>query len=104
MAQLANLTGKRIYLDTNIIIYSVEPANLSDQLYATVQAILNLANTDQIVLATSEFTLAEVLVRPFAANNQNLVDIYLRLILVNGPFLLQSMTRQVMIAAANIRA
>ncbi len=67
------MIGKKVYLDTNIFIYAVEG-------YEEFSSELNLLFTqfDKEILqaATSELTLAEVLVKPMLDNEKEIQYIY----------------------------
>ncbi len=101
MGLLNALQGDRIYLDVNIWIYALEgyqPFLLS--LSSLFQAI------DQGLLTglTSELSLAEALVKPM--QNQNLIqqDVYKQAIANNRNLIVAPVSREVLIAAAQLRA
>lgn len=67
-------SDKRVYLDTNVLIYAFEGGSPNK-----VRLIELLAGNDgstPAYLFTSELTLAEVLVHPFSNNNFDLVQSY----------------------------
>jgi predicted nucleic acid-binding protein len=67
------LSNRRIYLDANILIYAVEGTALHA---AGLKALLDAADQGAVSLATSEFTLAEVLVGPLRTANAEHATIY----------------------------
>ncbi len=70
---LSGLTGNRIYLDTNIIIFAIELGNpWSDVLRGLFEAIDERA----VHAFTSELTLAEVLVKPISLGADDLIEKY----------------------------
>lgn len=101
MGALTDITGSRLYLDANIIIYAAEgPAALPPALRATLLRV----DSGELSAATSELTLAEVLVKPLRDRDAALADSYHRR-LTSGPALsVVPVSRAVLSAAARIRA
>ncbi len=101
MTAISGLTGDRLYLDTNIFIYSVEG-------HATHAAILRKlfeAIVDQTVVAvTSELTLAEALVKPLQRSRGHIAAVYENLLSGTGPIQLAAVDRSVPLQSAAIRA
>jgi predicted nucleic acid-binding protein len=98
---LATFTGQKLYLDTNTFIYALEH-------HADYAAILDLllASIDagNIRSFTSEITLAECLVKPFADGNTDLQGRY-QAALANRPgFTMAPVSRHILIQAAQVRA
>jgi predicted nucleic acid-binding protein len=94
---LATLAGQKVYLDTNAFIYAFE----RHVDYAVILDLL-LSSIDAGVMSslTSEITLAECLVKPFADGNSNLQDRY-QAALTNRPgFTVAPISRQILIQAA----
>ena len=74
MGRVGAELGKKVYLDTNIIIYAVEGfADLADQ----IRALLTAMDALEITAVTSELTLAKVLVKPFKTQNQSAQQAYI---------------------------
>jgi predicted nucleic acid-binding protein len=98
---LSELIGKRIYLDTNIIIYAVEePSQFTPDQSALFEAI----DDGSIEAVTSELSLAECLVHPFSNEDAKLASAY-ELFLGRGTKLeLVPIDRTILIAAAHFRA
>jgi len=65
--------GSKIYLDTNIFIYSLEDfaeyQTQIDQLFRRIEE-------NQCVVVTSELTLAECLIKPYKDRNMDSVEMY----------------------------
>jgi predicted nucleic acid-binding protein len=67
-------SGSRIYLDANVWIYALE----GYAAYATqLAALFTRLDAGDLIGATSELTLAEVLVKPFADKNYALQQRYI---------------------------
>lgn len=94
--------GVRFYIDTNIYIEAFERLGpLSDRL----NELLALADERGVPrLVTSELTLAELLVTPFAKRQSGLISVYDNLTISN-PFLeVVPIQRDYLVAAAKLRA
>lgn len=99
MGQLAFSTGARVYIDTQIIIYTIEAnptyLNLLQPLWLQFQA-------GDIDLVTSELTLMEVLIFPLRQSNSALVNDYQQL-LENSDIQLAPIQRSILRGAADLR-
>jgi len=90
-----------VYLDTNIFIYALEDF---PNYAASIKKIFGAIDQGATSAFTSEFTLAEVLVKPFIVDNESLISLY-QDIIQNSPVLsVEPVTRQTLILAARIRA
>lgn len=91
----------RVYLDTNIFIYALEG-------YSTFRAVLTtlFGALDRCELAaiTSELTLAEVLVKPFSDRSIERERAYLQILQPSTSLQMVPVSRDVLIAAARLRA
>lgn len=90
-----------VYLDTNIFIYALEdfPA------YAVpIKKIFKIIDKGAVTAFTSEFTLAEALIKPFILQNDSLISLYQDIIRDSSVLSVQPVTRQTLILAARIRA
>lgn len=67
------ITFKRVYVDTNILIYLFEGFK---QYAQPIQVIADCVDARDSVLLTGEITLAEILVAPFKQNNLQAVSAY----------------------------
>ncbi|MGB3402929.1 MAG: PIN domain-containing protein [Microcoleaceae cyanobacterium] len=100
MGQL-NLTNlKSVYLDTQIVIYTVE-ANPS--YFLRLQPLWEKFQLGEIELVTSELTLMETLVLPIKRNNQTLVNDY-RTLLESTEIQLVPINREIIFNATELRA
>jgi predicted nucleic acid-binding protein len=94
--------GVRFYIDTNVYIEAFERRGaLSDRL----NELLAVADEHGVPrLVTSELTLAELLVRPLAKGQSDLIAVYDNLTISN-PFLeVVPIDRECLVAAAKLRA
>ena len=94
-------TPPRVYLDANVFITAFEQTGArSDHAWWILEAVEN----GEIIGATSEITLAEVLVKPVERDASDLAAAYDSMI-VSGPnFEVLPVRREVLVAAAGIRA
>jgi predicted nucleic acid-binding protein len=98
---LRALSGKRVYVDTNVVIYSAEGfAEHTAILKAFFEAMESKAFTG----VTSEVTLMEALVRPIRDANARLVDYYETLLGPNSSLEVSPVTQSVLRQAASMRA
>lgn len=73
MGQLASTNGDIIYIDSAIIIYTIEG---NTNYLIALQPLWEQFQSGSIELMTSELTLMEVLVQPLKNNNKSLVTDY----------------------------
>lgn len=93
--------GKRVYLDANVFIYAIEGfRGLEDELRQFFKAV----DDGRVTGVTSELTLAEVLVKPFAEGRQRHQETYQRLLHRRSFLQLHEVSREVLITAARMRA
>jgi predicted nucleic acid-binding protein len=91
----------RVYLDTNVFIAAYEHASArSDH----ARWVLDAVEHGRIVGATSEITLAELLVKPFQEEAPAIVEAYLAIIQPGPGFDVMPVERTVLIEAARVRA
>lgn len=101
MALAELLLEGKTYLDANVFIYTVE--GYPD--YAPIlKQISDQMETGQIQGVTSELTLAEVLVKPIADGDDELVQTYLDTVDNSGGLLVVPVSRALLIRAAGVRA
>jgi predicted nucleic acid-binding protein len=67
------IKGKRIYVDTNILIYLFEGF---EEYRHLIQEIADCVDNDEIILLTGEITIAELMVMPFRKNDSKLISLY----------------------------
>lgn len=101
MSILNAIQGKRVYLDTNIWIYSLE--EYSYFAYSLRQLFQSI-DDGELEAITSELTLAETLVKPLRDSNLELQTVY-RLAIQNlGGLSVLPVSRDVLLKAAEISA
>jgi predicted nucleic acid-binding protein len=100
MGQLNLPSPATIYLDTQVIIYTVEA---NPNYYSLLQPLWLKFQGCEIELMTSELTLLEALVFPLKNANTSLVRDYEQLLL-SSEIQLISITQSVLRTAANLRA
>ena len=101
MGRVSDELGRRVYLDTNIVIYAVEGFAAHA---ASVQALLAAMDAGEVVAVTSELTVAEVLVKPFKDQNQNVQQAYKTFLTPTSALELSAISRELLEAAAQVRA
>lgn len=101
MGRISSTLGQRVYFDTNIFIYAVEGfADYADQ----VQALLEALDTGEIVVVTSELTLAETLVKPVKEQNLTIEQAYRTFLTPTAALQVIPISRDVLEEAARLRA
>ena len=93
--------GRRVYLDTNFFIYTLE--NFAPAA-AAVAKLGEMIQNGELLAYTSELTLAEVLVVPVRQGDQRLIDLYSDLVTTRDGLSVIPVTRDVWIQAAAERA
>ena len=94
-------TGSRIYLDTNVWIYALEGYAAYA---ATLTTLFARIDAGELTAITSQLTLAEVLVKPFADDNVALQQLYIEALQARPTLRIVPVTRDILIAAARLRA
>lgn len=94
-------TGSRIYLDANVWIYALEGYAA---FAAPLAALFARIDAGELIAVTSELTLAEVLVKPFSDLNAALQERYLETVQDRHSLRIVPVTRDILIAAARLRA
>jgi predicted nucleic acid-binding protein len=91
----------RVYLDANVFIAAFEHVGAhSDHAWWLIRAIEN----GEIIAATSEITLAEILVKPFERGQTDLADGYEKMISSGSHFEVLPVRRDILMGAAGLRA
>jgi len=101
VASLTALLGEFVYLDTNIVIYVVEGYAPFER---TIRALLDAVDNRQIRAATSELTLAEVLVKPKMDGKVDLVKAYHTFLESSAAIEVLPITQNILVQAAELRA
>jgi predicted nucleic acid-binding protein len=95
------LNDKRVYLDTNVIIYSAEGFESHALL---LKEFFQRMESGSFQGLTSEMTLMEVLVRPIRDGNAQLIDYYERMLGSDSSVEVFPIERRILRRAATIRA
>ncbi len=101
MAALAIPPGSRVYLDSNLLIYAVERIA---PYHTILQSLFERFDRDELTPVTSELSLAEVLVKPFQADSVPDQEAYQALLSENGLMEVVPIDRDILVAAAKLRA
>jgi predicted nucleic acid-binding protein len=101
MARLSRIRGTTAYLDTNLFIYAVEGYEPEE---AFVRALFLALEGGEFAAVTSELTLAEVLVRPFALGREDVAATYIELLRPSERLAVVPVDRAVLVEAARQRA
>lgn len=95
------ITTKKAYFDTNVLIYLIENhPTYRDKIVALIASLDELG----CEVITSELTLAECLVKPFAENDKRSQDIYTASIKNSGFLKVKPVSKKVLIEAARLRS
>ncbi len=94
-------TTRKIYFDTNVLIYLIENHPVyRNKIVSLIKAMDEL----DCITVTSELTLAECLVKPFAENDQRSQAIYIDHV-KNSDFLqVKPVSQKILIEAARLRS
>jgi predicted nucleic acid-binding protein len=99
MNTLTHIKGKRVYFDTNAIIYYLEQLQ---PFYEIVLPLFESIGTGEIQAYTSEFTLTEMLIKPMKENAIELVQDIKDLLLDPDLFTLTQTHQELFIKAAEL--
>jgi predicted nucleic acid-binding protein len=100
MASLAFPTSGVVYVDTNIVIYSVE---MHVRYWPVLRTLWEAVRVGGLTIVTSELTVMEVLVAPLRAGDLKLLSVYDRLFQSRDLRLLP-ITQPILREAAGLRA
>lgn len=95
------ISGKRVYVDTNILIYLFE--GFAEYL-PLMQQLAQCVDSKEISLLTGEITLAELMVMPFKNNDTNAINLYTKALNDRKFITLIPTTQKVYIKTAFLRA
>ena len=101
MELIKQLQGKRVYFDTNIVIYLVEGLEACREI---IKAITELLETYACKAVTSELTLCEALIQPYKIKSQKGLALYRSFLEESGVFNLITTDRSIFIASASVSA
>lgn len=94
-------TTKKVYFDTNVLIYLIENNPIYWDKIVALIAELDALNCEVV---TSELTLAECLVKPFAENDKQSQGVYTASIKSSDFLTVKPVTKKILIEAARLRA
>lgn len=100
MGDLAGLTGKAVYLDTNVFVYAVEGFAPHR---AFVEGLFRAVDAGRLRAVTSELTLAEVLVKPLELGRTDIAELYTDLVQDSGRLTVVPIDRTILMEAARYR-
>ena len=101
MAIRSHIVGKRVYVDTNILIYLFEGF---PEYCHLIQEIADCVDSGEIILFTGEITIAEIMVMPFKKNDKNLIRLYTEALKNKDFITLIPTTQEVYLKTAFLRA
>jgi predicted nucleic acid-binding protein len=99
MGLIERLSDQRVYLDTNIFIYAFEAVPRYQRQLKSLAALLD---DEKCAIVSSEFTLSEILTKPFQDNMLEAVAKY-RDMLEGSTVHLAPVTRAILIRSAMLR-
>lgn len=97
----SNYFGQSIYLDANVIIYSVEQGS---QWSHAAQELLVALDRDVMKAVTSELSIAEVLPKPFQLGNPDYIERYDALLHPTSAIQTVPVSRDILIHSARLQA
>lgn len=95
------LLGKKVYLDANVFIYAVESPSGYRQI---ASSLFTAIEKGSLIAVTSELTLGEVLVMPFAKGARSLIELYKTILVTRKSLQVNIVSREILVAAAKLRA
>lgn len=98
--EITNIRAKRAYLDTNIFIYLFED---HPKHQTKISELIRHLDEIDCELVTSEFTLAECLVKPFADDDKNSISVYQENLQSSDFLHVEPVSRDVLVNAALLR-
>jgi predicted nucleic acid-binding protein len=96
----SSYVNRTIYLDANIIIYAIEERHSWSR---STKALLEAIDARIPSAVTSELAVAEVLAKPLALNNHDLIGKYQRLFAGDGDLRMIAIDRDVWFRAARLQ-
>jgi len=89
-----------VYFDTNVFIYIIDGYEEYQEL---LSSLLHYIAKNNILVITSELTLAECLVKPIKDGNQEAIEQFKKHIQTSDFLKVKSVSREILINSANIR-
>lgn len=99
MGLIKRLHGKRVYFDTNIIIYLIEGLT---EYQSIINEIQDFLSTDYCEAVTSELTICESLIMPFKIESLEGIILYRSFLEESGVFDLIATSRNTFLKSASI--
>lgn len=96
---LSQLRGCRVYFDVNPIIYFIEQ---NSSFFTAVTPIFEMLGRGEILAYTSEFSLAEILIKPIRDDLSDVIHAHKELLLDPQLFTLTKVTRETFLEAAQL--
>lgn len=93
--------SKRAYIDTNVLIYLLEGTK---QYQEKVASLISQLDKLECKIFTSEITLAECLVKPFADEDTHSQSVYISSIKSSDFLTVKSVSKKILIEAARLRS
>lgn len=100
-ALLARMSGKRVYMDTNIFIYFLEQ---SDGYYESVAPIIEACEAGKLIGYTGDVAVAETMIQPYREDNLSLVANFKAFFATENFLSIQSHDAAIFDLAAQLRA
>ena len=100
MGQLVIPNGSKVYVDTAVLIYTMEE---NTDYFDLLKPLWIKFQAQEIELISSELTMMEVLVLPLRNNDESLISDYEQLLL-NSPMQLIPINQSILRQAASLRA
>jgi uncharacterized protein len=97
----SSFAGDTLYLDTNILIFSVEQGNPWSEM---LRELFEEIDGRVIHALTSELTIAEVLVKPIALGEDDLIETYNQLLAANSIIRTVPIDRPILGLAAELQS
>lgn len=100
-ALLSRMSGKRVYMDTNVFIYFLE---LSDGYYEIVAPIIEACEAGKFIGYTGDVAVAETMIQPYREDNLSLVANFKAFFATENFLSIQSHDAAIFDLAAQLRA
>lgn len=97
MGRVSWISGERVYLDTNIVIYAIEGFA---EYEGPIQQLLEAIDAGDLTAVTSELTLAEALIKPLKENHPKTEQAYRDFLTTTSNFEIISISRDILEIAA----
>ena len=99
--EIKNIHAKKAYFDTNVFIYLIEN---SPEYQSIITQLIQHLEATQCQIYTSDLTLAECLVKPFADNDISSQECYKESIKNSDFLIVKKVSRNVLIEASRLRS